>query len=212
MLSNSLTMLITNQDERGSHTLPSLLLLSQLKDSLRSLRIEAPALPTGAERIACPCGQGRSTTSQHATIIFFLWVGRPRELWASRRKLWVSVISAWYMGTKPERARCRQPQQDRANRQWTFTPNCPQHGSLLPKRQSLAWLHYFTGGQRMSRRQGSLGPVVLPPKRCITSANTWAQFYPLRTFQNRWGPKARFRSELHCLYGWGWLSQQRGQM
>jgi hypothetical protein len=114
------------------------------------------------------------------------------------------------MGTEPERARCRQHQQDRVNRQWTFTPLCPQHGSLLPKGQSPAWLHYFTGGQTLSST--IFGVSGGRREEIYYFSYYLAQFYPLRTFQNRWGPKARFLSELHCVYGWGWLSQQRGQM
>lgn len=132
LLSNSLADADNKLGLSGSHKLPSLLVLDQMKDSLRNLIIEAPALLMRAESLACSCDQGRTTTSQCSTLSFFLCVGGPRELWASKRRLWISVISAWSTGTKPESARCRQPQQNRVNNNGPSPLSVPNMGYSSP--------------------------------------------------------------------------------
>lgn len=134
-------MLITNWDSQQS-CVPSLLVLKQLKDNLKSL-MEVPTLLMTTEITACTCDQG-SAASQHSTILLFLWVTSAEPSLSKRtaggcglpREAMVPAISVWYVGIKPKRARCRQTQQEGGSGQWTFAPICPQHGSLLPKGQS----------------------------------------------------------------------------
>lgn len=64
---------------------------------------------------------------------------------------WFSVISAWHMGRKPERARGRQTQQERVSGQWTFTPTVPNMGHSSPRPRAQSSFCCFTEGQSVSR-------------------------------------------------------------